>query len=198
MDVVRRTAFTSLFVQVFFLLASSIGLYFPSDLPSAEFLVSLLWLEEIAQLIEILYYVYVLYIRRVPIVTATRYIDWMMSTPVMLWSAMGFMYYHRVQGKSVTIASFWEDSQRNVLWILLSNWVMLILGGLVEMGTLPIFFGVPATLMFIAYYVILAVGFARFSWEGRLLWIGMYIVWSLYGVAFVLPYRPRARGVQLS
>lgn len=169
MSIVYRTAALSFGVQVI-----------TGAITAAAFAVqtreydTVLILELVSQLVEGVWYLIVL-CRYRRILTWTRYLDWFISTPVMLLS-LSFLFQIR-RGKAIM---FTDDML--LVWSL--NALMLALGFAVELDVLPRVPGVLAgSLAFVGSFGILAraVDFDDSVSVG--LYSVVYAVWGLYGVA---------------
>lgn len=168
--------------------ASSFALPYKANQDS---LLTIVALETGSQIIEFSYYVVVL-LRARTIETWTRYIDWVLSTPVMLLSTMLFLCY-LVEGDGVGFSSLWEVGNRRMATIgtLGLNWATLALGFAYEVkvwkSPTPLVLGM---LTFVGSFLFLFVGYVKGSGTiGIALFLFMYIVWGLYGVAATQEYR---------
>jgi len=183
-SLVYRTAVASLIVQVAIGLVTGASFVLDVTDPAArDELNVILGLEIGSQVVEFLWYTVVV-CRYRQITTWTRYVDWVVSTPIMLASTVLF-FAHR--DASVAFASPFEGV---VIYLcLLCNWVMLLFGFLVETGRMPRSLGVTlGSVAFVGSFTLLATH-VRDS-DGLsvgLFWV-MYAVWGGYGVAATLPY----------
>ena len=195
---VLLTARLSLAAQFLFFLVSLIGFFDVSNnsIWNQQYLVSLLILEEVSQAIEFSYYFIVSLVLRYPLPTYSRYLDWFFSTPIMLISAIGFMYYEemRIATSSdsetiLTLTTLWNDKFRSsIISVVLLNAVMLILGFMVEVQRIPPIYLITATIAFIGYYIIILIDVGTVSTAATSLWFYMFIVWGCYGIAATQPF----------
>ena len=195
---VLLTARLSLAAQFLFFLISLIGFFDVSDnsIWNQQYLISLLILEEVSQAIEFSYYFIVSLILRYPLPTYSRYLDWFFSTPIMLVSAIGFMYYEEMRIASssdsetvLSLTTLWNDKFRSsILSVVLLNAVMLILGFMVEIQRIPPIYLITATIAFIGYYIIMLIDVGTVSTAAISLWFYMFIVWGCYGIAATQPF----------
>ena len=90
---VGKTIYFSLFVQVITTLVSIDGLRY--DLNDRDrILKDILILETIVQIVEAIFYVWVVAaLKDIDLMTPRRYIDWFITTPTMLLSTIIFMEY---------------------------------------------------------------------------------------------------------
>jgi hypothetical protein len=149
---------------------------------------SVLTLETIVQVIELVFYTwYAFQIHRIADVTRYRYYDWMVTTPLMLFTTMVYFEYQNSDEK-VTLESFWNKHWKEVLIVAGFNLWMLFFGYLQEIGTIGL---VASTALgfgglFGSFYTIYE-GFASKSEKNLPLFWFMFGVWSLYGVAAWFP-----------
>ena len=120
----------SLFVQLIFtgVTAASLFLSYTNE-HQPLFYIALL--ETVSQAVEFVYYCVVIY-GVGAIYTWTRYIDWFISTPVMLVSTAGFFIY--VRDDDTLDRLFVGDDLAATLGILGFNTLMLVFGLLAELG----------------------------------------------------------------
>jgi len=190
-DVILRTAYVSLFVQI---VAGLIGLYgiSLSIAPQYYVLKELLIMETVVQAIEMVYYVWLTFnfTSLKYDVTFTRYFDWVLSTPIMLISTALYMNYRHQPDDSL-----WEGFRRNstsLTGILSWNFLMLLFGFLGERGVCSrttAFLG--GSIALLASFAWLYVSFVGGDWVNWLLFAFMFFVWALYGVAFCFDYRTK-------
>lgn len=182
-DTVYWTAVASLGMQVLLGLITASG-YFISvgdDTVRSELNV-IVTLEVVSQVIEFLWYAYFT-CRHAEIRTWTRYIDWVLSTPVMILSTVLFFAHRRDQYELWT-----PFSTPHVYLCLAFNWLMLLFGFLTEVGKLDRPIGLSiGSLFFVASFTLLASCIAQDSLSIALFWV-MYAVWAGYGLAATLPY----------
>ena len=77
-----------------------------------------------------------------------------------------------------------------IITILLLNWLMLLFGYLGEISLLPVLLGVSLGFIpFLIYYYIIYKKYAILSKDGLKLFFYFFIVWSLYGIVAILPYK---------
>lgn len=191
------TARLSLAAQFLFFLISLIGFFdISNSIWNQQYLVSLLILEEVSQAIEFSYYFIVSLILRYPLPTYSRYLDWFFSTPIMLISAIGFMYYEEIRIATssdsetvLTLTTLWNDKFRSsIISVVVLNAVMLVLGFMVEIQRIPPIYLITATIAFIGYYIIMLIDVGTVSTATISLWFYMFIVWGCYGIAATQPF----------
>ena len=180
--IVLQTARCSVVSQIFFTMITATTIALPQDENKAA-LVPIAVLETISQVIEFTYYVAALcYFKE--ITTWTRYLDWFLSTPLMLVSTMAFLLF--LQDNTNTMGTLFQSEYVfYTLSVLGFNWLMLTFGVLVELGATqrPMAFLTLGTVSFIASFVSLLIGFVGKTTLGAGLVLFMYIVWGMYGIA---------------
>lgn len=153
----------------------------------------LLVLEVAVQIVEGLFYVWLVYnISNVSNITPKRYIDWSITTPTMLITLIFYLIYsyHREKGDTSKLDFFrlLSENSSNITYILLLNWLMLIFGYLGEANILPTITGVMLGFIpFLLYYLIIYTNYVR-NQTGFNLFLYFFVFWSLYGVVALLPY----------
>ena len=124
-DVVRRTAVWSIYIQLAFTSVTAGSLLLPLDGKEVA-LIHIAILETVSQVVEFVYYMLAVYYYR-GIRTWTRYIDWYVSTPVMLISFMAF-YVYRNSGRTLDVLFTDPQLAGPTAAILFLNAAMLTLG----------------------------------------------------------------------
>lgn len=207
------TVYISLFVQI---LTGGLDIYALTISYSSETLIlkSLLWLETFVQVIEATFYVWLVnQFRNIDIenITSKRYFDWFITTPTMLFTLCIYLDYLRKNSKKENIENhstiqlndkktkpsnsltvLYESVQNNketIIPIVILNAIMLLFGYLGELNVmnnyLAVFLGF---LPFFAMFYIIYENYAKFTQNGETLFWYFSVVWSLYGVAAIMPY----------
>lgn len=183
---VGKTIYFSLFVQVVTTLVSIDGLRY--DLNDRDkILKDILILETIVQIVEAIFYVWVVAaLKDINLMTPRRYIDWFITTPTMLLSTIIFMEYLKNE-KTFTFTEFMKEHQINITLIFISNALMLFFGYLGEIGkmnkTKSVIYGF---FPFMFSFYIIYDKYAKDTELGFKLFMFLLIVWSLYGFAALL------------
>ena len=185
-DIVKRTAGWSLLAQLLFATFAISSIFVPlsgNDLALREIAV----LETVVQVVEFAWYTYAVYYAST-IRTYTRYVDWFLSTPVMIFSFLAYYRYKNPNNSGVTLLNTLTDRTEVVLFLLFLNQLMLLLGFLVETCRIRKGPGlVSGTLVFIAEFYLLYYYYVRgTSGEAVALYFFSFVVWALYGVAATL------------
>ena len=149
-------------------------------------------LELVSQAVEFMWYA-VIVCRRRTITTWTRYIDWVVSTPIMLVSTTLFLLHRSLDASADDLFA----SGR--LYMMLSfNWLMLSFGFAVELDALPKYTGIGlGTLAFAASFALVGTFVETSDVHSLALYVTMTVVWAMYGVAAVLPYTAKNVGYNL-
>ena len=188
-DWVERSAKISVAAQLTLGIASLLG-FTKINRPDGDamFLTTLLVLDTVVQVIELIYYV--IFIWQTRLDTAYRYIDWFLSTPVMLVSTAALLDYMRFP--QLEVRDFAHVRRYDIGFIILMNALMLSFGLCHELGLIRKRYAIP--LGFLPFVAVFAVLYARFSHglPGNVALItSVCIVWALYGVAAWFPYNPK-------
>jgi len=188
---VGKTIYLSLFAQLLTTIVSLDGLNY--DLSAAdEILRHILILEAFVQFIEAFFYIWVIYaLKDLNLMTSRRYIDWFITTPTMLVSTIIFMEYLRKKEKNeniLNIYDFLNDHMNNIIKIFSYNFLMLLFGLLGELNIIDKKIAVP--IGFIFFYLsfkLIYDDYAKYTEGGKQLFGFLVSVWSLYGVAAMMP-----------
>jgi bacteriorhodopsin len=191
MDLVLQTTYLSLLAQLLTGFYGLLGIVDPVP-PEHQALQTSLQIEMAVQLVELVFYVW--FVRHFDLATmaATRYRDWIVSTPAMLVSAM--LYYHyeqtRQEGQDTTDStnSFLRSHRQTIAIVVAANALMIAFGYFGEIGFL--YTWQSAALGFVGYGIAFYTMWSRLaskSKAGTMLFRIMAFVWALYGVAFLLP-----------
>ena len=188
---VGKTIYFSLFVQIVTTLLSLDGLTYDLN-DKDKILKDILILETIVQVVEAIFYIWVIAaLKDLKLMTPRRYIDWFITTPTMLLSTIIFMEYLKNEN-SFTFMEFMETHKKNITIIFVSNALMLLFGYLGETHKLnknkSVFFGfIP---FFISFYTIYD-NYAKHSELGNKLFKFLISIWSLYGIAALLDIKTK-------
>lgn len=157
-----------------------------------------LTLEMIVQIIEFVFYLWLYFFFNLSSMAAIRYIDWFITTPMMLLSMSIYFTYVRLlkEERVITLKDFIQDHRSTLLQIFGANFLMLFFGVLGELSILPI---LPAfalgSFAFIGSFTTIYKNF--YSKESRILFSILTIVWALYGVAYLFPIAAKNIGFNI-
>jgi len=150
----------------------------------------ILILETIVQFIEFAFYIFVLksmVITPLPQMAGNRYMDWVITTPLMLLtSIIYFKYEEHIENNNKTKIEFWEflKTHKNyIIAITVCNFLMLFFGYLGEIGVMDIKLSTTIGFIFfgITFYIIYK-NYAVKSKIGLKLFYYILIVWGIYGI----------------
>lgn len=160
--------------------------------PENEALKTSLTIEMVVQLIEFSFYLWFVSEFNLATMAATRYKDWIVSTPLMLVSAMIFYHYEqgRQEGRDTTnsVSDFFQTHRKTIATVLVANMAMIVFGYAGEKGWMSMGLGVG--LGFIAFGVAFSTIWSQLASQsemGKRLFALITSVWALYGVAFLFP-----------
>lgn len=187
------TVYASLFVQILTGAFTLSGVFI--NLPKDDLILhDVIFLETIVQIIELVFYILIsifLINISMTLVTPLRYIDWAITTPAMLISTIMFMEYkNRKYNKteSITAREFVKQNKVNMYKIIGYNFLMLLSGILGEMGYINIYVSNIIGFIFLGLtFHTIYENYVLDESTNKKLFAFMFIVWSLYGIAALLP-----------
>jgi hypothetical protein len=198
-ELLNKSIKYSLIAQIITLFINFLGLSKTLD-PKHAILTEILGLETFVQVIELIFYTwYKTFIstKGALDVTRFRYYDWVITTPIMLFSTIGYyVYLKSKQNDSIPIklSEVFSQNKGRILLILFLNFLMLLFGYLQEIGVISL--ASSSILGYLAlagsFYGIYD-GFVR-DVEDKKIFNFMFFVWSLYGVAALFPNIPKNIG----
>ena len=181
---VIRSAKASLAIQVIFTLITLGGVFVPLK-PTDVVINEIALLETVSQVIEFIYYIIVVACTG-SILTWTRYIDWFVSTPLMLVSTMAFFDHLSSPDTRTYIGDLFDECNPGAtLPIRAFNCLMLVYGLPLERRAIGPRAGLTlGSLSFFLSFIILFVHYVKPGPIGSLgLFVFIYIVWGFYGIA---------------
>lgn len=187
----------SIFIQIITGIIQINGLFFPLN-EKDLILRDILWIESISQIIEFIFYIYIAtYIVSIDLnsVTPKRYMDWVLSTPIMLISTIMYFDYTKKRKEDnvqkYRAIDFFYDNKKNIINIVIYNALMLLFGFLGETNILPKYIAIPTGFyFFIKTFYIIYEDYAYVKNTtpiNKLLFNYMFFIWALYGVAALFP-----------
>lgn len=192
----EKSASYSLYIQ---LITGIIGIFglFIKLAPKDKILNNILLIENIVQFIEFIFYFYLVkFIKTLNtnVIASQRYFDWVLTTPIMLYSTILFMEYNNPKNKDkiITMESVNKEYPIEIVAILLLNMGMLIFGYLGEINVLNKIISIPIGFIFfgLSFYKIWDI-FGKTSDISKNLFYFILIVWALYGVAAMYSVIPK-------
>lgn len=184
MSLLKTSLVFSITVQILTVIIGLIGLNIVLPIKDTIF-TSLIGLETIVSGIQLSFYSWYFYnFGDVSHSTFYRYHDWVITTPLMLFTTMMYYDYNTVDTEPTTIHEFWKKHKKEILIVFAFNALMLAFGYLYEVGFLDI---ITSTILgfvglFGSFYIQYD-AFAKYSQSNIPLFISMLGIWSLYGVA---------------
>ena len=185
---------SSLIIQIVTGLVTIFGMFLKLK-SKDQVLKDILIIENVVQIIEAIFYVYIILaftnINKSSIVTR-RYLDWVITTPIMLLSTVMFMIYKNKEAfepnKTVTTKNILKENKNTLLKIGLYNFLMLLFGFLGEANQLDksIATTIGFLFFFLSFYEIWK-NYANKLNKNKNLYYFLITIWALYGVASVLP-----------
>jgi bacteriorhodopsin len=160
-------------------------------------LMDVLYIEFGVQVVQFSFYVLLLreLSKKVTGMAATRYFDWVITTPLMLFTIILYLRYKefleaRQNGENpeLTTTSFIEKERDTIIQIGVLNMLMIVFGYLGETGVMDrTIAGVLGFVFFFMSFYVIYKEYALNSKLGLQIFYILFIVWSLYGVAYFLP-----------
>ena len=199
----------SLKVSVAVQVISAVIQFFPMFMsvpPAYMILKQLLILENIVQVIQGSFYMWLVYnVKSETNITPKRYMDWVITTPIMLITLICYMIFLRGNGENhVDIFSILRGNYAIISTIVLLNALMLLFGYLGEKNIIPVTRAILIGFIpFAIYYYIIYVKFVKVNdshitgdnpattnINNTILKLFLYFLffWSLYGIVGILPY----------
>jgi len=164
------------------------------DLPEKDSILNnILTLEMIVQSFELFFYIKFLQsmtITEIPQMGSIRYIDWMITTPIMLLTTIIFYKYEEhLENNIEEKIEFWDFLKKhrsNIITIISCNFLMLFYGYLAEIGAIDRNLSIMIGFLFFAitFYIIYK-NYAEKSKNAKMLFYYTFTVWGLYGIAAI-------------
>jgi bacteriorhodopsin len=192
MDNVKFTALLSLTVQLITGVVEATGLLF--EVKSEDLIVKdILTMELLVQCIEFIFYLYLVYLiflnKLHRNVTSHRYLDWFITTPVMLIGFITLFKYLKNPSRNIRLFESIQEEYANILKIITANATMLGLGLASELSLINKDIGVTIGFLPFAYiFNLLYSEYAKFTTLSLGLYFFILIIWGGYGVAAFLPF----------
>ena len=168
--------------------------------PEDELLKDLLKVEFVVQIIEFIFYLWLLYyFRQISTnITVFRYADWAFTTPMMLITLSGFL--HSNGTKSPRLWNFLSNHSGSIIKIVLLNAAMLLFGLIGELGYLSPY--VSTALGFIPFalnFKYIKDTFLKYSEDTikNSIFYWFVFFWSLYGVFALMNHTYKNTGYNI-
>lgn len=195
---VKNTVKFSLIVQLITGIITLYGLFITLD-EKHNILKGILGLETLVQFVELAFYIWIAYASvKLTNMTPRRYIDWMITTPAMLLSTIMFMKYEekkeedKLEDEPVKFWDFIKNYKKEILFITFYNCMMLVSGYIGEKNIISKYITTPVGFFFFyKSFNLIYTDFAQKSKLGKQIFTFLLSVWSLYGVAALLPIKEK-------
>lgn len=183
MGIVTESMRWSILAQAITGVVSAQGL-FMTVAPEHAVLQDLLKIETGVQAVELFFYSHFLTNTDLADMAKIRYYDWVLTTPVMLFTTMAYLEYKNARpDQNLTLADFVDRHGSTIAEVLAYNMAMLAFGYAYEIGAMS---KAPAAVLGSLAFVG-AFKKMRDTFGGSRFLDAMTAVWGLYGVAFLLP-----------
>ena len=198
-NIIYETGYISLIVQLITGIVGLLGIFIPLY-KKDQILTDIIIMETVVQFIEFLFYIWLVFsiASRSMNVTAIRYIDWFITTPIMLITTILYMAYNSDNDKfkdkdnNITLFSIFKKDYKIISKFIIFNFLMLLFGLLGELGILNRYISlILGTIFFILSFKIIYDYYAKLDDDNKPLFYFIFIVWLLYGVAFIFNYKYR-------
>jgi bacteriorhodopsin len=183
-----QSAILSLIVQVVILFVDFYGLNIEIP-PEKRIFNQLLQLELGVQVVEIIFYIWLIYnFSQIDNITPKRYYDWIITTPIMLITLIA--YLNRTHESD--LSAFISNNKNIIIKVVVANMIMLIFGLLGEYNVIN--YNLAIILGFIPFLYYFYIIYKNYIQDNeptadqKGLFIFFFVVWSLYGLAAFLPY----------
>lgn len=163
--------------------------------PEHRVLQDILGIETFVQIVEMIFYIWIIFaVSNLENVTPRRYIDWSITTPIMLFSTIVFLKYSKNQeennSQEIKIKNFMVENKENIIKLVVYNGLMLLFGYLGETNIIDKRISIPlGFVFFFLTFKLIYNEYAKYSVNGKKLFYFIFIVWLLYGVAAVMPIK---------
>ena len=184
---VENTVKFSLVVQLITGIITLYGLFIKLD-EKHNILRGILGLETLVQFVELAFYIWIAYASvKLTNMTPRRYIDWTITTPAMLLSTIMFMKYEEKKEED-----FIKNNKKEILFITFYNCMMLVSGYIGEKNIISKYITTPVGFFFFyKSFKLIYTDFAQKSKLGKQIFTFLLSIWSLYGVAALLPIKEK-------
>jgi len=201
-DIQVNTAQFSLTAQLVLAILSTSVLYYKQSSHN-PLLWQLLYLDTVVQYIELLFYICLFVFGQfAQDVAIYRYIDWFITTPIMLITMAAFFKHLKSQSDSQTkpyhsVRKLIQKERNPLFWIAFYNFVMLLFGLLGEAKIIPKYLAfIIGTLAFIKSFQLLYSNYVKNKSKNdedkhthkktiNLIFYITFFIWAIYGVAYL-------------
>lgn len=208
MNIVKNTMYASIFIQIITIIFGFFVYSFGSK-EENNMIREILLIENVVQLIEFIFYILIAFVFTniaTKDLAKYRYIDWALTTPLMLITTMLYFIFvtrHKKRDNSDrvrdcdnchddvnsvnnennnNVIDVMKQEKDNIIKMVLSNGGMLAIGYLQEIGKVSLFTSNILGFGFLIYAFYILYSYVNNPTTSLLFWV-MFTVWSLYGVA---------------
>lgn len=143
------------------------------------------------QSVEFIFYSWMIYnFDKIENITPYRYLDWLITTPVMLVTLTAYLDNESYDN----LSNYVENNKEFVVKIIVLNLIMLLIGLMGELNKIN--YNTAIILGFIPFIYYFKLIYDKYmtrqlsSDKVKLFWF-FAIVWTLYGIVALLPYEPK-------
>ena len=191
-NIIYITGVVSFIIQIMTIIVDTYALTINLP-PSLNVIKSLLWVEYIVNFIEGTFYIWMIHnFSKIKNITKSRYYDWFITTPTMLFTYSVYLIYTKnIEEKTENdLLQIITTEKYTFLLIILLDWIMLFFGYISEIGKMNKFIStfigfIPFVIMFYIIYN----NYSKYSPIGIKTFIYFVLVWGLYGVAALMNYK---------
>lgn len=196
---IYQTGFISLIIQLITGIIGIVGIFIPLSSPD-KILTNIISIEMVVQFIEFVFYLWLMfsmYAKKINI-TSFRYIDWFITTPIMLTTIIFFFAYQsnldkfKNKEENITMKEIIKKEYKTIILILIFNFLMLLFGLLGELGILNKYISlILGTFFFLLSFYSIYKNYVLLSQKNNNLFYFIFIVWAIYGIVYLFPYNYR-------
>lgn len=197
-QLIKSSAYFSFAIQIIVGLITISGLFLKLKQQDKS-LHEVLLMDTVVQFIEAAFYVWLIYSFSTlnnRIITSRRYIDWVITTPIMLITTVIYMKYNTYKKdgdidnlKKLSLNSFMKENTQDIIKLVGYNFLMLAFGFLGETRRLPLY--ISTTIGFIFFTLNFNLIYTKYAANTTSINMNLFnfllVVWGLYGVAAVMP-----------
>jgi len=195
---IYESGLISLFVQIATGVIDVYALLQPSN-RETETLFELLRLELGVQVIELIFYIWLIYnMNTIKNITATRYYDWFFTTPMMLITFIVLLGLNPEAEKIPSLSEFLTSNKKTLLSVVVLNALMLLLGYLGEITPKSnTIYVVAGMIPFLAYFYSIYNNYVKPNKDlpsylpREKTFFYFFGIWALYAVAALMPYQQK-------
>lgn len=201
MTTLQLSIYLSMIIQIITGIVGFQGFYF--QIPEKhQILKTINRLEFGVQLVEFCFYIWIsMAVISQSGMTPRRYLDWFITTPIMLLSTVLFFSYNthldeekdnivetsKGDTKPITFWNVIQNNKEKLVKIFILNTGMLIFGLLGELETIPLIISNILGFICFAFLFKEVYSFVGTNKENKQLYLFFVIVWGFYGIAQLLP-----------